>query len=490
MNVGIDLGTTFSAVARIKLGQPEIIINCEGDRLTPSVVLVQEDGNVIVGSAAKEQAVIQPRSVVAAVKNYMGTREEFLLADGKRYLPEVISSFILRRLIQDAERFTGEHVEGAVITIPAYFTDAQRKATIDAAQLAKVPLLAVINEPTAAAVYYARCLSETQPLNFMVYDLGGGTFDVTILSARGTDIQVLSTGGLSRTGGKDLDMAIVEHVCKVFLEKHDIDLEDEEYQDEYQDLMLKAEVCKIQLSSKDSASISLRVGKAKEIVVVTREFLETKVRKLYLRTEGIVKRALRDAGLTTFQQLDKVVLVGGSSMIPLIQRSLHTLTGIELSVDVNPSEAVALGAAIYAERRCTVSDVCSHSIGVAVFSKGGQINHVLISRSSRLPCQVKESFFTMRKNQPSIVMTLTEGESADLSDVTTISEQTIHLPNGLPEGTEVAITLTLDTNQILHLQLCVAAAGVCEEYDINRTQNMDAETLKRWQGLALSREIS
>lgn len=490
MIVGIDLGTTFSAVARMKLGQPEIMINREGDRLTPSVVLIQEDGNVIVGSVAKEQAVIQSNSVVSAVKNYMGTREEFLLADGKRYLPEVISSFILRRLVQDAEHFAGERVEGAVITIPAYFTDAQRKATIDAAQLAKVPLLAVINEPTAAAIYYARCIGGTQPMNLMVYDLGGGTFDVTILSVKGTDIQVLSTGGLSRTGGKDLDISIVEYVCKVFQEKHNIDLEDEEYKDEYQDLMLKAENCKIQLSSKESASIPLRVGKVKENVIVTREFLEHRVRKLYQRTEAIAKRALRDAGMTSFQQLNKVVLVGGSSMIPLIQRSLHSLTGIVPSADVNPSEAVVLGAAIYAERRCTVNDVCSHSIGVAAFSKGGQINHILIPRSSRLPCQIEESFFTMRKNQSSIILTLTEGESADLSDVTTISEQTIRLPNGLPEGTEVNITLSLDTNQILHLQLRVASAGVCEEYDINRTQNMDEETLKRWQGLALSKDIS
>lgn len=490
MNVGIDLGTTFSAIARIKLGQPEIIINREGDRLTPSVVLVQEDGSVIVGSSAKEQAVIQPHGVVTAVKNYMGTREEFPLADGKRYLPEVISSFILRRLVQDAEHFTGERVEGAVITIPAYFADSQRKATIDAAHLAQVPLLAVINEPTAAAVYYASCLGETRPMNLMIYDLGGGTFDVTILSTQGMNIQVLSTGGLLCTGGKDLDMAIVEYVCQVFMEKHDIDLEDEEYQDEYQDLVLKAETCKEQLSIKESASIPLRVGRAKENVVVTREFLETKVRKLYLRTEVVVKKALRDAGLTAFQQIDRVVLVGGSSKIPLIQRSLYNLTGITPSLDVNPSEAVALGAAIYANNRCAVSDVCSHSIGVAAFSRGGQINHILIPRSSRLPCQVEESFFTMRKNQSSIVMTLTEGESANLSDVTTISEQTIHLPNGLPEGTEVTITLSLDTNQILHLQLCVAAAGLCEEYDINRTRNLDAETLKRWQGLALSRDIS
>lgn len=161
MNIGIDLGTTFSAVARIRQGQPEIIPNREGDRLTPSVVLIQEDGSAIVGSAAKAQAVILPHGVVTAVKNYMGTKEEFLLADGKRYPPEVISSYILQRLVQDAEHFAGERVEGAVITIPAYFTDAQRKATVDAAQLAKVPLLSVINEPTAAAVYYVRCLGET-----------------------------------------------------------------------------------------------------------------------------------------------------------------------------------------------------------------------------------------------------------------------------------------------------------------------------------------
>lgn len=489
MNIGIDLGTTFSAVARIRQGQPEIIPNREGDRLTPSVVLIQEDGSAIVGSAAKAQAVILPHGVVTAVKNYMGTKEEFLLADGKRYPPEVISSYILQRLVQDAEHFAGERVEGAVITIPAYFTDAQRKATVDAAQLAKVPLLSVINEPTAAAVYYARCLGETQPMNLMIYDLGGGTFDVTILSVKGMNIQVLSTGGISRTGGKDFDMAIVEHVCQVFKEKHDIDLEDDEYLDEYQELILKAEICKEQLSSKESTSIPLRVGRAKENVVVTREFLETVVRKLYLRTEGVVKRAMRDAGLTTFQQIDRVVLVGGSSKIPLIQQSLYNLTGISPSSDVNPSEAVALGAAIYANNHCTVSDVCSHSIGVAAFSKGGQINHILIPRSNRLPCQVEESLYTMRKNQSSIAMTLTEGESTSLSDVTTISEQVIQLPDGLPEGTEVVITLSLDTNQLLHLQLRVAAADVCKEYTINRAQNMDAETLKKWQGLALFKEI-
>ena len=490
MNVGIDLGTTFSAVARIRQGQPEIITNREGDRLTPSVVLIQEDGSVIVGSAAKARAVIQSGGVVSAVKNYMGTRQEFLLTDGRRYLPEVISSFILRRLIQDAERFAGERVEGAVITIPAYFTDAQRKATVDAAQLANVPLQAVINEPTAAAVYYASRFDKTQPMNLMIYDLGGGTFDVTIVRAGGLEVQVLSTGGLSNTGGKDLDMELVEYVCRTFLEKHNIDLEDDEYRDEYQELVLKAEVCKEQLSSKESASIPLRVGKAKENIVITRAFLESKVRKLYLRTEGVVKRAMRDAGLK-FSQLDKVILVGGSSKIPMIQDELHRLTGIAPSADVNPDEAVALGAAIYAaESRCAVSDVCSHGIGVAAFSQGKLVNHILIPRSSRIPYHVQESLYTVVKNQAAITVTLTEGESDDLAEVVTLSEQVISLPDGLPKGTEVAVMLSLDANQILHLQLSVAAANVSHEYTIERKQNLDEETLRRWQGLALTANIS
>lgn len=490
MNVGIDLGTTFSAIARMKLGQPEIMTNREGERLTPSVVLIQEDGKVVVGSAAKEQAIIQSQGVVRTVKNYMGKREKFHLSDGQTYAPELIASFILQRLLEDAERFAGERVEGAVITIPAYFADAQRKATMDAAHLAQVPLLEMINEPTAAAVYYASRLGQTQPMKLMVYDLGGGTFDVTILSVQGMNIQVLSTDGILQTGGNELDMAIVEYVCQVFIEKHDIDLEDDEYQDEYQDLILKAESCKEQLSVKESASIPLRVGRVKENVTITRAFLETKVRKLYMRTEACVKRAMRNAGLASFQQIDKLVLVGGSSKIPLIQQSLQALTGLVPSLDVNPSEAVALGAAIYANNLCAVSDVCSHSIGAAAFTKIGQINHILIPRSSRLPCQVEEHFFTMRQNQPSILMTLTEGESDNLNDVVKLSEQTILLPAGLPQGTELIVTLSLDTNQLLHLQLRVDAADFSKEYDIQRTQNLDPETLKRWQGLALSRDIS
>lgn len=495
MKIGIDLGTTYSAAARMQGETPEILLNREGDRLTPSVVLVQEDGKVVVGNTAKEQAIIQPGGVVAAVKNYMGRQKEFHLADGKTYTPELISSFILRRLVQDAQSFSGEEVEGAVVTIPAYFTDAQRKATEDAATLAGLNLLATINEPTAAAIYYASRLREDAPMNIMVYDLGGGTFDVTVIRTQGMDIKVLSTHGLSGVGGKFFDQAIVDFVCKEFFEKHQIDLEDEEYIDEYQELVLKAESCKLQLSNKESAVIPLRVGKAKESITVERSFLEEVVRKLYLRTEASIKKAVRDAGLT-FEQVDKVVLVGGSSKIPLIRQELEKLTGKKPSMDMNPDEAVALGAAIFADTLgqtqpvAKVTDVCSHGIGIVVISKElKEVNHVLIARNSQIPCAVEEMLYTMTDGQDSIRLTLTEGDFSDVSDVTELAVQTIELPKGLPKGTQVAARLALDANQLLHFHVGIPAAKIDKEYTISRSQNMDQEELAALKGVALSKDI-
>ncbi len=495
MRIGIDLGTTYSVAAHRKDGTPEVIPNREGARLTPSVVLVQEDGKVVVGDAAKEQAMILPQGVVTAVKNYMGRQKEFHLSDGKTYTPEVISSFILRRLVQDAERFSGEKVEGAVVTIPAYFTDAQRKATEDAASLAGLKLLSTINEPTAAAIYYASRLREERPMNIMVYDLGGGTFDVTVIRTQGMDVKVLSTHGLSGVGGKIFDQAIVDYVCEQFAEKYDIDLEDEEYLDEYQDLVLKAENCKIQLSSKESAVIPLRVGKAKESIPITRTFLEESIRKLYLRTEGSIKKAVRDAGLD-FSQLDKVVLVGGSSKIPLIQQEIEKLIGVKPSMDMNPDEAVALGAAIYAdlqgksETKAKVSDVCSHGIGIVVISKDlEEVNHILIRRNSSIPCSVEESLYTTMDNQASIRLTLTEGDYTDVRDVTELAVQSVELPTGLPKGTEVTVVLALDANQLLHFHVRILAASIDKEYTISRAQNMDLERLEELRGVTLAKDI-
>ena len=498
MKIGINLGTTFSVVARIQGDKPEVLSNREGARLTPSVVLVQEDGKVIVGEPAKEQAVILPNGVVSAVKNYMGRKHVFHLADGKDYTPEMISSLILRRLVQDAERTSGEKVDGAVVTIPAYFTDAQRKATEDAAQLAGLNLLSTINEPTAAAMYYASQAKSGDPKNIMVYDLGGGTFDVTIVRTQGTDVRALSTHGLQRVGGKFFDQFIVDHVCRHFSENHGIELEDEEYVDEYQELMLKAETCKIQLSSKESAVIPLRVGKVKDSVTVTRELLEQEVMKLYMRTEASMRKALQDAGLT-IQQLDQVVLVGGSSKIPLIQRQLAQFTALTPSMEVNPDEAVALGAAIFAstlegsgreEKLASISDVCSHGIGIVTLTRElEQINHVLIPRNTRIPCSEEETFYTTMENQASIRLTLTEGDFAELCDVTELATQTIDLPSGLPKGTEVIVVLKLDAGQLLHLYVKIPTAHIDKEFTIARHQNMDLDKLRELQGIMLEKEI-
>lgn len=496
MRIGIDLGTTFSVAAQVKDGQSEVVPNREGARLTPSVVLVQEDGKVVVGDAAKEQAVIVPEGVVTAVKNYMGKQHSFHLSDGKDYTPEMISSFILRRLVEDVERFTGQKVDGAVVTIPAYFTDAQRKATEDAAKLAGLNLLGTINEPTAAAIYYASRIKSSDPQNIMVYDLGGGTFDVTIIRTQGMDVRVLSTHGLSGVGGKLFDQAIVDYVCEEFASKHDIDLEDDDYLDEYQELVLKAENCKIQLSSKDSAIIPLRVGKVKESITVTREFLENEVMKLYMRTEASIRKAIREAGIS-FESLDKVVLVGGSSKIPLIQHQIEKLLGRKPSMDVNPDEAVALGAAIYAQIQdgrsadtATVSDVCSHSIGVAVISKElNEVNHILIKRNSRIPCSVEEALYTTMADQASIRLTITEGEFSEMCDVTQLAVESINLPKGLPKGTEVGIVVALDAGQLLHLYVKIPLAGIDKEYTISRQQNMDLERLEELQGVTLGKDI-
>lgn len=495
MKIGIDLGTTYSVVGHMNKEAPEVILNREGDRLTPSVVLIQEDGKALVGKTAKDQAIIFPDRVVVAVKNYMGRKKEFQLGDGKKYTPEMISSFILRKVVQDAERYLGEPIEGAVVTIPAYFTDAQRKATEDAASLAGLKLLATINEPTAAAIYYASRLRENTPQNIMVYDLGGGTFDVTVIHTEGMDIKVLSTHGLSGVGGKLFDQAIVDHICKYFMDTHQIDLEDEEYVEEYQELVLKAENCKIQLSSMDSTVIPLRVGKVRESITVSRSFLEEAVRKLYVRTEASVKKAVRDAGLD-FSQIGKVVLVGGSSKIPLIQNEIEKLTGKKPSMDMSPDEAVALGAAIYADMQgdtqpeVKVSDVCSHGIGILVVTKElNMANHVLIHRNSSIPCSVEESLYTTMADQASVKLTLTEGDFTEAKDVTELAVQTIDLPAGLPKGTEVTVVLALDSNQLLHFHVRIPAAGIDKEYTICRSQNVDLERLEELKGVALGTDV-
>jgi len=497
MRLGIDLGTTFSAGAYVNAaGEPEIIINKEGGRLMPSVVFFEGDNRVIVGETAKENSILYPDRVISTVKNYMGKKIEFPISNGKSYTPEEISAFILRKLVNDASEYIGQEIEGVVITIPAYFTDAQRKATEDAAKIAGLHLLAMINEPTAAAIYYAHKLHLSGKGNVMVYDLGGGTFDVTVLHMDQGDIVVKSTHGLANVGGKFFDQDIVDYVCDYFMEKYGIDLEGEEYLEEYQELFLKAENCKIQLSSKNCASIVLKVGRIKENITITREFFEEKVKKFYSRSEISVKKAMRDAGLT-FDDLDKIILVGSSSKIPYIAQQLQILTGKQPSKEVNPDEAVALGAALYANMlgggQASIIDVCSHSIGIVVIDNlqnKQKVNHILISHNSPLPCEIEQTFYTMVNNQKAIELSVTEGEFKELSDVTILFTSVIDLPEGLPARTEVKIKLALDKNQLLHVYLEIPAVHLSKEYTIKRDANMDDEELNRLMGLIADYEIN
>lgn len=497
MILGIDLGTTFSAGAYLDgNGEVQIINNSEGSRLTPSVVLFDSDNNIVVGDVAKDNEVMRPDDVVAVVKNYMGRQTVLKTWNGEEYTPEMISSFIIRKVVQDAEQYMGGKVDAAVITVPAYFTDAQRKATEDAATMAGIHLAGMINEPTAAALCYVKS-HDVHDENILIYDLGGGTFDVTILHVEDyNNIDVKSTGGLSNAGGRFFDQFIVDYVRNYMEEKYDIDLEDDEYVDELQELYLKAESAKIQLTQKNTVKILLKIGKIKEQIEISREQFDDMIKKIYGRTENKMKEAIKAAELTV-ADIDRVLLVGGSSRIPYVVNQIQQFTGQEVSREVNPDEAVAIGAAIYAnilsdeEDTTKFTDVCSHSIGVVVTNEYGiEENEVIISRNSQIPVENEQRFRTMADNQQRITITVTEGEYKELTDVTTIGEFDIHLPEGLKGGTLIVVKISLDVYQLLHITVALPEVGFEREHHMKRVANMDEETVQNVTGMLRDFSVS
>jgi molecular chaperone DnaK len=497
MVLGIDLGTTYSVGAYVREdGEVEIIDNSEGKNQTPSVVMFDAEDGIIVGEVAKEHAVMCPDDVVAVIKNNMGNKAYRKNFNGVDYTPEMIASFIIRKVAQDAAASTGEQVEGVVVTVPAYFTNAKRKATEDAASIAGLPLIGMINEPTAAALSYAK-KQKLDSGKILVYDLGGGTFDATVLHMEGSDkIEVLATGGLSNAGGRFFDQSIVDYVCAYMEEHYDIDLEEEEYKDELQELYLKAENAKIQLSKKSRAIIAMKIGTVKQNIAVTREQFESMIHKMYVRTESKVKEVLEEAGVAV-EELDKVLMVGGSSRIPYIAEHISQLTGKEPSREVNPDEAVAAGAAIYAslktenQEKVCFEDVCSHSIGVVVLNEEGiEENEIVIRRNSKIPVSEKKRFRTAIANQSMLQLTITEGEYQEMTDVTTIGSFEMELPKGLPERAPIWIVLTLNAYQLIHVSVEIPEQNFRKEYDIKRRANMDEETLQKVKGMLRDVEVS
>lgn len=496
MILGIDLGTTFSAGAYIDdKGEPQIAINNEGGNLTPSVVFFDPDSNndVIVGKAAKDNAILDPENVVIDVKNYMGKNKVMKEYNGKKYTPEMISSFIIRKVVQDAEAYLGQKIDGVVITVPAYFSDARRKATEDAATIAGYPLHGMINEPTAAALCYQKKQKITNE-NIMIYDLGGGTFDVTILHIDDNEhIEVLSSDGLSNAGGRFFDQCIIDYVRAIIESKYEVDIEDEEYIDVLQDLYKDAEEAKIELSSRKSTHIIVKAGKIKEKVAISREQFEKMISKIYRRTELKMEEALKSAGLEK-KDIDKVLLVGGSSRIPYIAENVESFIGKEPSKDINPDEAVALGAAIYSRlcenKDARFVDVCSHSIGVVVMEKGEEENDIIIPKNSKVPVEIEQCFRTVVNNQKQIDLTITEGEYREVTDVTIIGKFEISLPDNTPAKSPVRIRIGLDEHQLIHIHIALPDMGFEEEYHMKRIANMDEDAIKNATGIVRDHTVS
>lgn len=496
MFIGIDLGTTYSLGAYInENGIPVIIPNAEGENKTPSVVFFESEDSVVVGKSAKMNSGMYPDDVISAIKNYMGQPKKITSSHGKTYTPESISSFILKKIVMDSVTYLNleQPVKDVVVTIPAYFTDAQRKATEDAVNIAGLNLLGTINEPTAAALYYA---TETKlnHSNVLIYDLGGGTFDVTIIRVDDDDVRVMSTGGLSNVGGRFFDQAIVDYVCEQFEDKHDIDLEDDEY--EYQELFVRAEDAKIQLSRQMKTLIPIKVERIRDNIEITREYFNEIIEKFYKRSEFVVKKAITEAGLE-IKDIDKAILVGGSSRIPYIQERLSKILGEVISREGNPDEVVALGAALFGKQLTDkasgkrIQDVCSHSIGIAVIDtvEKQRVNSILIKRNSKLPVSVTRSFRTAVECQTEIDLTITEGEFRELTDVAILNSKKISLPDNLSKGTRVEIRLQLDESQLLHVYIAIPDAGYEYEYKFERITNLSEEEVEMLTGLIADYEV-
>ncbi len=493
MVVGIDLGTTYSAIAYMdKEGNPQIIINSEGGRTTPSVVMFEDDGSVVVGEIAKESAIISGTNVVEFIKNEMGNpKYRFRCSNGKEYAPEEISAFILKKLKKDAESFLGAEVTKAVITVPAYFNDAQRKATQDAGILAGFEVLKIINEPTAAAIAYGM-ENKLEDCNILVYDLGGGTFDATIVYYSRDNIIVKATDGIRRLGGHFFDQEIVNFVVQEFNKKHNIDLYDYKYVDILQELNKKAEDCKIHLNARKETFIPISCDGVRDRIKITRDQFNHLIKNLYERTERIVLNTLKDAKLT-WDDIDKILLVGGASRTTYVRERLKKLSGIEPSAEINPDEAVAMGAAIQAYmldkanksidlEKSQVIDVSSHGIGIITLDAltNRHVNTVIIERNTQLPARASRKFYTSEEDQEIIKLQVTEGETEEVEYVNIIGNFEIEIPRGLSKGSEVEIEVVVDENQIVHVYTRILSIqDFFEEIHINRKSNLNSQEIKK-----------
>jgi molecular chaperone DnaK len=453
--IGIDLGTTNSVVAVMEGGEPEIIASAEGDRITPSVVAFSKTGERLVGQVAKRQAITNHDKTISSIKRHMGTDHRVKI-DDKEYSPQEISAMILQKLKQDAEAYLGEKVEKAVITVPAYFTDAQRQATKDAGKIAGLEVLRIINEPTAAALAYGMDKGEDHTI--LVFDLGGGTFDVSILELGDGVFEVKSTSGNNRLGGDDFDQKIIDYLADQFKKEQGVDLRADRMA--LQRLKEAAEKAKIELSSLTTTNINLPFitataeGPKHLDLNLTRAKFDELTADLVEATMGPARRALSDSGKKA-ADIDKVILVGGSTRIPAVQEAIKKLIGKDPHKGVNPDEVVALGAAIQAGvlsgevKDVLLLDVTPLSLGIETL---GAVYTKIIERNTTIPTSKKQIFSTASDNQTQVEIHVLQGERPMAGDNKTLGRFALDgippAPRGVPQ---VEVSFDIDANGIVNV---------------------------------------